>query len=446
MSSSKLPERASLEYLKKLAKDRLQEMRRTDPEAQLATALLAVARDHGFPSWRALKSELERRRGSNAARFVEACATGDVAAVRELLAKEPELVRAEQPDAPHRGWTGLHAAARGGRHDVVRLLLEHGADPRAREAGDNTTALHWAAASGDAATVRALLDAGADVHGVGDVHEMDAIGWATEWGATDDISHDVVALLLERGARHHIYSAIASGDLALIRRLVEENPDALDRRMSRFERAQTPLHYAMTRKRHDVLALLIGLGADLEATDLWGRTALATAMLAGDQEAMRLLHAAGATPPAPEAPHSSGGGLSALAGSVRKGVTMIAVADVARSLAWYTSLGFREVTRYADGGVVNFGMLSLGAAELMLRPGGTPGAHDVSLWFYTDRIDEIYRRLKSRQLESARSALSGASGDGGIAFEEDLYEPFYGGKQFSVRDVDGYVLVFLEPG
>ena len=44
MSNAKLPERASLEFLKKLAKDRLQELRQPDPHAKLATALLAVAR------------------------------------------------------------------------------------------------------------------------------------------------------------------------------------------------------------------------------------------------------------------------------------------------------------------------------------------------------------------------------------------------------------------
>jgi hypothetical protein len=38
MSNSKLPERASLEYLKKLAKDRLRDLRRADPRAKLATA------------------------------------------------------------------------------------------------------------------------------------------------------------------------------------------------------------------------------------------------------------------------------------------------------------------------------------------------------------------------------------------------------------------------
>jgi hypothetical protein len=38
--------------------------------------------------------------------------------------------------------------------------------------------------------------------------------------------------LVERGARHHIFSAIAVQDLELIERVVEENPDALAHRLS----------------------------------------------------------------------------------------------------------------------------------------------------------------------------------------------------------------------
>ena len=71
-----------------------------------------------------------------------------------------------------RGWTELHEAAKRGHLDAVRLLLEHGADPNAREPGDNTTPLHWAAAHGHVDVVRGLLDAGADVHGVGDVKHL----------------------------------------------------------------------------------------------------------------------------------------------------------------------------------------------------------------------------------------------------------------------------------
>jgi catechol 2,3-dioxygenase-like lactoylglutathione lyase family enzyme len=61
MPNAKLPERASLDYLRKLAKNHLPELRRTNPDARLADALLKVARDHGFSSWRALKAQLDDR-------------------------------------------------------------------------------------------------------------------------------------------------------------------------------------------------------------------------------------------------------------------------------------------------------------------------------------------------------------------------------------------------
>jgi ankyrin repeat protein len=115
MSNSRLPERASLEYLKKLAKDRLQAQRGADPRAKLATALLAVAQDHGFSSWRALKAELDQRRQNDVARFFEACTNGEVETLRRLLVNDPSLARATNPEAHHQGWTGLHAAAKGGQ-------------------------------------------------------------------------------------------------------------------------------------------------------------------------------------------------------------------------------------------------------------------------------------------------------------------------------------------
>lgn len=70
MSNAKLPERASLEYLRKLAKDRLPHLRRADPKARLTTALLQVAREHGFPSWRALRASIEQQRAEKRARQI----------------------------------------------------------------------------------------------------------------------------------------------------------------------------------------------------------------------------------------------------------------------------------------------------------------------------------------------------------------------------------------
>jgi hypothetical protein len=89
METPNLPERASLEYLKKLAKDRLRELRSADPAAKLADAQFAVARDHGFSSWRALKAEIDRRRAPLVNAFFGACASGDIDALRTLLQSDP---------------------------------------------------------------------------------------------------------------------------------------------------------------------------------------------------------------------------------------------------------------------------------------------------------------------------------------------------------------------
>lgn len=232
MSNSQLPKCPSLEYLKKMAKDRLREMRRSGPRAKLAAAQLSVARDYGFSIWRALRADIEQI----AAQLFDACEKGDIARLRELLDRDPKLVFLHR-----RGWTGLHSAAQRGHVGAVQLLLEHRADPNAREAGDNTYPLHWAAAHGHLAVVRALLDAGGDPHGYGDAHELDAIGWANG-------HREVANLLIERGARHHIFSAISLGDPELIREVVDANPEALHRRLTRFNGGHTALHFAISRK------------------------------------------------------------------------------------------------------------------------------------------------------------------------------------------------------
>lgn len=441
MSNSALPERPSLEYLKKLAKERLAAMRRANPRAKLAAALLDVARDHGFPSWRALKEEVDRRRERTLERFFASCRAGDAATLRELLAAEPTLARLADSSARFGGWTGLHYAARDGRLDVVRLLLEHGADPNAREAGDNTYPLHWAAAHRALEVARALLEAGADAHGVGDLHELDAIGWATYFhpaGGRRGERPEVAQLLADRGARHHVFSAMSLGDLDLLRAVVEQDPGALDRRMSRFENRLSALHFAVALKRRDMLELLIELGADVEAVDGNGHTPLEAAMLAADMESVRALEAAGARRPPP--PKRAPACLAEFANETRLLTPMLRVPDVGRALAWYVSLGFTETGRYEEAGVFYWAMLTFGNAELMLNLGSLATDPPVTLWFRVDRPRALYDALKERQLRAAQSA----EGDT-VEFVQHLYEPPYGGREFTIRDLNGFPLTFLGP-
>ncbi len=444
--SLNLPERASYEYLKKLAKERLALLRGSNSAAKLADAQLAIAREYGFPSWRALKAELDLRRAPNVAEFMRACAAGHVDRLRDLLQKDRGLARERLAG----GTTGLHMA---GRHpEAVRLLLEHGADPNARDVGDNATPLHFAAANGTLDTVRLLLDSGADVHGSGDLHNGEVIGWAAREG-----NEAVINLLLERGARHHIFSAMALRDRDLVQKLVEEDPDCLWRRRSRFENGHTPLHAAFAspdglgflagRPDYGMLELLIELGADVEATDDKGRTPLAVAMLRGDREAIPLLKAAGAKEPlvAPQAQPESKAEMIAAAKSVKKISPMFSVRDMRTTVRWYQSIGFTLQDEYEDCGELVFARLTFGNGEFTLGPGGNPGPRDVTLWFFSDRVQDLYEVLKGRQLRVARHASNDAAAEFEVQFEEDLYSPFYGGRQFSIRDNNGLTLIFWQP-
>ena len=65
--SSGLPNRPSLEHLKKQARERLRELRVRVPGTRLADAQHAVAREYWFPSWPKLKAHVDAVNASNSA-------------------------------------------------------------------------------------------------------------------------------------------------------------------------------------------------------------------------------------------------------------------------------------------------------------------------------------------------------------------------------------------
>jgi len=101
------------------------------------------------------------RRGPKLTVF-EAAAAGDTGRVREIVQRDPAQANGVAPD----GYSPLGLAAFFKRRDVVRYLLDAGADPRPASRNGGFTPLHSAVAT-DAGTrdveiVRMLLDRGAD--------------------------------------------------------------------------------------------------------------------------------------------------------------------------------------------------------------------------------------------------------------------------------------------
>ena len=274
-----LPDKPDIDWLRKQAKRRLEELRQANPTAQLADAQFDISRQYGFSSWRALKAHIDSLTVDG--QLFDAARNGDVNRLAVLLDKHPDKLHAR---AKPYDWTLLHLAAR--HLDAVDLLLKRGLDVNARERGDNTYAMHWAAAAGRLDVVRRLADAGGDVVGRGDDHELEVIGWATCWDGCDDDAHRAVAeFLVSRGARHHIFSAIAMNLGDEVRRIVAADPSALNRRQSRNENHRTPLHFAVLKNRQEMIALLLELGADPLAVDGVGPAGRRVCECAGDRPA-----------------------------------------------------------------------------------------------------------------------------------------------------------------
>src|SRR4051812_19635948 len=82
--------RPHLEWYRKAAKRKLDELRKSDPAAKLADAQLAVAREHGFPSWRALNKHVSSAAAQVPA-FFAAIRAGDRPLFDRMLEEYPQL-------------------------------------------------------------------------------------------------------------------------------------------------------------------------------------------------------------------------------------------------------------------------------------------------------------------------------------------------------------------
>jgi ankyrin repeat protein len=163
----------------------------------------------------------------------------------------------------HQGFTVLMAAAEGGDRAVVQLLLARGADARAATR-TGWTALHAAALAGDRGVAEDLLAQGADVNARETFHGRTPLLWAAAGGRAD-----LVKLLLDHGAdaraRETFNGATAliwaaageRGEPGLVTLLLEKgaDPEAKD------DHGDTARDWARKRGRRDIVQALGRQGA-----------------------------------------------------------------------------------------------------------------------------------------------------------------------------------------
>lgn len=131
------------------------------------------------------------------------------AALARSVAVATELLRRGAPTA---GSCALRFACQAGAHELVALLLEHGADVNEAGEHDGVTALMVAAEHAVPATITLLLAAGANPHA-----SSDDCGWSPLHYACADTTQagnlDVVRALLEGGADSNAASFTGSTPL-----------------------------------------------------------------------------------------------------------------------------------------------------------------------------------------------------------------------------------------
>ena len=267
-----LPPHPHPDWYRKAAKKKLAAMRRDDPAAKLAAAQRAVAREHGFASWRKLIEEIEARRlAASSAEFFDAVRRDDYARIRAMLDTEPKLRDARTP----RGETPLHVAAEINNPDTIKILLSHGADPTTTYGGSAHTALSWAVTTEGFEAAEALVRGGLKpdlfcAAGLGHLDTVrsffDASGKlkrnASRSGSSRFAQDGTRLPCPPRTTREIVSDALY---IACRAARVEVVADLLKRDVDVNFRAflgGTPLHYAHFARSPEIVELLLAAGAD----------------------------------------------------------------------------------------------------------------------------------------------------------------------------------------
>ncbi|ROV91507.1 hypothetical protein VMCG_09439 [Cytospora schulzeri] len=272
---------------------------------------------------------------------------GDITTVKQILAETPPPSLPSVVNAPPTGYygkTALQASCLRGHEEVVRLLLDAGAD--VHMAGGNNShrnALENACSAGNMAIVRMLLDHGAQVNPRGGAGSY---GGRTPLAAAAERGHVGVVRLLLLGMGADVNAAPSrtygctplQGACSLPPPATSDGDGAGNGDGDGDEGDQKN----RVEKRRDVelVELLLDSGADVNAPagKSRGRTALQSACLAGNMEVVEVLLSRGADVNAPGSAYKGGTALHAACAKGRAEIVrrmLEAGADVNAEAGWH---------------------------------------------------------------------------------------------------------------
>jgi uncharacterized protein len=226
-------------------------------------------------------------------KLIEACKNGDSDSVTSLL-QQGASPDAFTPDEPHGGMTALRWAVIRNHLNVVKVLLEAGADVNAKSA-DGITVLMVAAATGNTEMVGLFLDKGAEIDA------QCSRGTTALMSASEEGNVDIMRMLLERGAA--VNTKTLKGATALVQACIIGSPEYKNTIVVRPGppgAGKDTLEFARVKSRPEAVTLLLDKGVDVNGrVDLFndnGWTPLMIAAEKGDLDLVKLLLKRGADP------------------------------------------------------------------------------------------------------------------------------------------------------
>ena len=217
--------------------------------------------------------------------FALACIEGRHDEVRARLAAQPALL---DRLGHRRRIEMLHRAVDSQRGEAVRLIVSLGVgiDAMIPDSGMDRTVLHSAAGWGGLEMVKLLLELGADPHLRDLTYRATAVGWALYHK-----QRDVVDYLLPSAS---IFDAVRAGSVARVEELLRED---LSLAKARDENGN-PLVFRLNPEDphlEEMIRLLVASGADMNACDGEGRSLVERARSNGLIDFAALLVAHGAS-------------------------------------------------------------------------------------------------------------------------------------------------------
>ena len=189
----------------------------------------------------------------------------------------------------------VHVAAFVGDIDKVKSFIKKGVGVNASD-GTGSTALHYAVIGSQAEVVKFLIDHGADVN-------IEDIGTPLHY-ATEKDRRDIVELLVAAGANVNarkrfpdgdtpLHSAIKAGYRGIVTLLIAHGADVNANKRG-YLTGDTPLITSVESGHKDIVELLIAKGADVNAKSAQGQTLLDIAIDQRNKDIAKLIVEKGA--------------------------------------------------------------------------------------------------------------------------------------------------------